>query len=203
MIHANLDFDRIKVLLFDADDTLRVCTIPGQSCPYRHGEWVLKPGVLEVIAKLPPHVMLGIVSNQGGVASGKVTYGVAYQMLVDLAKAAFKPQAWTEGRISMMSTETYSPFARLCHHSSRGNCICRKPSPFLLLSAALELHAIGYHWCKEGPDGGLNFTEPLQRDECVYVGDMDTDRQAATAAEFHFRWAHEFFPEPPSPPEAA
>lgn len=171
-----MDFSRLKVVLFDADDTLRRCTVPGQNCPYNEGEWELIPGTEEYIRELQrshPHLRFGIVSNQGGIASGKVKQRVAAALLRVLLTQLFGEAGW-EGFY--------------CEHASTGNCLCRKPSPYMLLQAAARL--------------GDLLSDTLQRDEVLYVGDLPTDKQAAEAAGFHFQWADEFFPGRPKGPRS-
>lgn len=158
----------VRVLMFDADDTLRRCTVPGQSCPYREGEWEVIPGVVEhinLVRRASPHLRFAIVSNQGGVASGKVSEALALKMLDDLATQVF----------GQHEANVY-----ICPHSSTRNCLCRKPSPYLLMQAAHQ--------------ATLDSQEPLQREEVIYVGDMKTDHRAAEAAGFFFFWDYEFFP---------
>ena len=70
---------------------------------------------------------------------------------------------------------------RMCPHHPKGRnayaveCECRKPAPGMLLSLMTQF--------KASPD------------ETVYVGDMDSDREAAEAAGVTFIHASEFFKE--------
>lgn len=165
-----------KVYLFDADDTLRTCTVEGQNCPYKEGEWEILPGVKEKLASLPGNPVFGVVSNQGGVASGKVPYGVAHKMLVQTAEAAFPRGSL---RLSLI---------KFCPHSSKGKCVCRKPSPYMILDsvATAMMNYSGF--------GDLQLTEVL------FVGDADTDKEAAERAGVDFMWAHDFFGYPQRKP---
>jgi histidinol phosphatase-like enzyme len=67
----------VKLYIFDADGTLRGCTVPGQPCPNRPGEWELLPGVRERLARIGwderagPH--FAVATNQGGVGLGYFT----------------------------------------------------------------------------------------------------------------------------------
>lgn len=109
-------------VIFDADGTLRRCTIPGQPCPNRAGEWVLLPGVKAKIASLAEQgACFAIASNQGGIASGKLSALTARALLNDLVGAAFPP---------LVSVSVY-----LCPHDARARCSCRKPAPGMLLEA--------------------------------------------------------------------
>lgn len=163
------DLLRYRAVLFDADGTLRRCTVPGQVCPNRLGEWELIPGTKEYLDKLPDHLSYGLVSNQGGVAAGKLSHATARQLLGDLADALWDAPV---------------PIA-LCFHSSKGNCLCRKPSPMMILVAASLIPS-----APRLPPGVL---QEVQRHQVLYVGDMESDKEAAVAAGVDFMWADEFF----------
>lgn len=117
-----------KLVIFDADGTLRRCTIEGQPCPNKDGEWELMPGVKEKIAALPERMHFAIVSNQGGVGLGLMTGEAAYSLLEALVDVAFwevrKDIAWL--------------FA--CTHAPNDGCACRKPSPLMLYKAMESAH---------------------------------------------------------------
>jgi D-glycero-D-manno-heptose 1,7-bisphosphate phosphatase len=113
-----------KLIIFDADGTLRRTTVAGQPCPNAPGEWVLMPGVKERLAAIDPSTKLGIASNQAGVALGFLSHSMAYQLLVDLCRILDLPQRrW---RIEY------------CPHHPRERCACRKPEPGML--DAIMLH---------------------------------------------------------------
>jgi histidinol-phosphate phosphatase family protein len=61
----------------------------------------------------------------------------------------------------------------LCPHAKDAGCACRKPAPGMLLRAARDA----------GVDPG----------KALFVGDLDTDRQAAKAAGMPFLTAEQFF----------
>jgi D-glycero-D-manno-heptose 1,7-bisphosphate phosphatase len=61
----------------------------------------------------------------------------------------------------------------MCPHAPSAGCICRKPSPYALYKAMADTHSI-------------------PRDT-LYVGDMESDREAAQRAGVAFLWAWEFF----------
>lgn len=173
-----IDLDSKRLIIFDADGTLRRCTVEGQPCPNRPGEWELMPGVQDrLVALNRGHV--AIVSNQGGVGLGLMTPQVAHALLEDLARAVFNKEQVKYCRIY------------LCPHAPKAGCRCRKPSPLMLYQAM------------EGASCG-----PA---ETLYVGDLESDRQAAQRAGVDFLWAHEFFewpthfeatPEPKPPAES-
>ena len=154
----------IKLYVFDADGTLRGCTVPGQPCPNRAGEWELLPNVRERLAQVAwderagPH--FAIATNQGGVGLGYFSAAEARQLVVDLVEAAFGRRA-PAGAIEIC---THAPFAR---------CACRKPKGEMIARLMRRFRA--------------------RPEETLFVGDMETDAEAARAAGCRFQWAHEFF----------
>ena len=154
----------IKLYVFDADGTLRGCTVPGQPCPNRAGEWELLPNVKERLARIGwderagPH--FAIATNQGGVGLGYFTSAEARQLVVDLVAAAFGRPA-PAGAIE------------ICTHAPHARCACRKPKGEMLARLMRRFRA--------------------RPEETLYVGDMETDEQAARAAGCRYQWAHEFF----------
>ena len=61
----------------------------------------------------------------------------------------------------------------MCVHALEEGCTCRKPAPGML-HRILERTGV-----------------PAAR--ALFVGDLETDREAARRAGMPFRWAHEFF----------
>lgn len=110
-----------KLIIFDADGTLRWRTVEGQPCPNAPGEWKLMPNVKEVLAGMEDGIAYGIASNQAGVAYGYLNKKVAYRLLVDMFREAFG--VWPSlGTI------------KLCPHPPDAvGCKCRKPKPQMLL----------------------------------------------------------------------
>jgi D-glycero-D-manno-heptose 1,7-bisphosphate phosphatase len=154
------------LIIFDADGTLRRCTVPGQVCPNADDQWELLPGVKEKLFSIRwgapgrGRVAFSIASNQAGISKGYLTVDTAYRLLADTATAAvgFRP---IEGSI------------RFCPHGKGEGCACRKPGA-LMLEQLMEFWGV----------------EPEQT---LFVGDMDSDRQAAENAGCEFKWAREFF----------
>jgi D-glycero-D-manno-heptose 1,7-bisphosphate phosphatase len=102
--------------IFDKDNTL-VFSYPGRPAN-SVTEQRLLPGVAEKCARLrQAGHYLAIASNQGGIASGKITLSAVGEMMGHLA--------------NLIQADSY----RYCPHSSwRNECNCRKPKPGMILS---------------------------------------------------------------------
>lgn len=157
-------FRRYRLFIFDADDTLRQTEVPGKPCPHGPGEWILLPGVREVLGEIPWHTSggpwLGIASNQDQVAYGHLSLETARELLRELARSAANVIPEDEA-------------LQLCPHALDLPCRCRKPEPGMLL-AIMRFYRI-------------------QPRDTLFVGNHDTDREAADRAGIDFRWAGEFF----------
>lgn len=156
-----------KLIIFDADGTLRRCKDPKQVCPNKPDEWELIPGVKEKIAALDSTVF-GIASNQAGVALGYLTEEAAQKMLWDLYVEAFGPD-----------TAYHPSQVRLCPHNPKDDCDCRKPKLGMLLDIMSVYDEVT--------------GKSLGKHEVLYVGDMESDKEAAERAGVGFMWAWEFF----------
>jgi len=159
------------LIIFDADGTLRYCTVEGQPCPNRAGEWKLYPGVIEKLAPFDwahpggkSGVGYGIASNQGGVGVGYFPESTAMKLLEDTFREAFGFSP-AEGTIEM------------CPHIPHTGCGCRKPDP-AMLNRLMKLYGVS-------PENVL------------FVGDRDADKSAAFNAGCNFQWASEFFDRDP------
>lgn len=159
------------VLLFDADDTLRTCTVPGQYCPNTPEEWTLAPNVQTTLARYDwRRQAWGVVSNQGGIALGYLEAHMAWDLLLDCASLAFG------GSLALWQI---GERVRMCQHAPQAGCPCRKPSPWMLLDLVTHYRSKGYPM--------------LALSDVLYVGDMDSDRQAAERAGVAFCWNADFF----------
>ena len=153
-----------RLVVFDADDTLRKTLVPGKPCPHGPGEWELRHGVREVLQKVrwgeqaAPN--LGLASNQDHVAYGFLSLEMARGLLRDLAVAA-------------TGSAPADPALQLCPHPLDRACRCRKPEPGMLLS-------IMRYYGVEAAD-------------TLFVGDAEVDRQAAARAGTSFMWASDLF----------
>ena len=155
-----------RLIMFDADGTLRYCTVEGQPCPNTDDEWKLYPGVRETLAGYSwggpgqPGTGAAIASNQGGVGVGYFTLDTARRLLEETFREAFGFPA-PEGTVE------------LCPHVPHSGCACRKPEPRMLNDLIARFG--------------------VRPPEALYVGDRDNDREAAERAGCDFMWAWEFF----------
>jgi D-glycero-D-manno-heptose 1,7-bisphosphate phosphatase len=123
------NLDSIRLLVFDADGTLRRTTVPGQPCPNAPHEWELIAGVREQLAVIDwDRIAFGLCSNQGGVGMGLLSALVARTMLEQLALDA-TGRSWPEEAVQM------------CPHAPRAGCRCRKPEPEMLRRIMRHYHA--------------------------------------------------------------
>lgn len=102
------------------------------------------------------------VSNQGGIALGHVS-------LRDVAKAFVETQAQCHGLFDKIAWCSHHPDAE---HPEMARCWCRKPSPGLLIEAALDI--------------AHRYTEFYPPYMGVMVGDRDEDRECARLAGLDF-----------------
>ncbi len=109
-------------LFLDRDGTL----IVDVGYPRDPARVTLLPGAAAALAALAPHAALVIVSNQSGLARGRITPAEAaavHARVVDLLAAAGVPIAGSF----------------YCPHGPDDGCRCRKPAAGLLLAAAAAL----------------------------------------------------------------
>jgi histidinol-phosphate phosphatase family protein len=169
-----------RLLLLDRDGTLNRAI--DDRPPNRPDEVELLPGIA---ATLHRHAALGwrlvIVTNQGGIAFGYQT----------------EPQAHAIQRAVLEALPVQIDASYLCPHHPEGkiahyaiDCPNRKPAPGAILQALARFDA---------PAG-----------QCLFVGDQESDEQAARTAGVPFQWVQDFLRCPlsieidlPAPPEPA
>lgn len=105
------------------------------------------------------------VSNQGGIALGLVTYG-------RVARAMSETYRQADGLFDKLAWCMHHPSAAA---PEMAHCWCRKPSPGLLIEAALDL---AHHYDEMYP--------PYMG---LFVGDRPEDQECARLAGFQFQWA--------------
>lgn len=168
----------VDLLIFDVDGTLRECTVAGQPCPNKPGEWRLKPNVQAVLQNYALRywqlqeprgtVQLALVSNQAGVALGFFSATMAGLLLLDTLREALQLS-----RYCPLLTPGLGLSVRWCATHPKQPDMRRKPNPGMLWEAMLE-HGV-------------------LPDRTLMVGDRPEDAVAAEQANVPFMWADTFF----------
>jgi D-glycero-D-manno-heptose 1,7-bisphosphate phosphatase len=125
-----MSFDEIDLYIFDADGTLRRCTVRNRPTPHEDDEWELLPNVKERVQKIlsrRPDVVLAIASNQGGIELGYLSKSKARKLLDDLYRELTGKHA-PKGMI------------QLCPDYEKPSN-CRKPKPGMLLKIMKQAKA--------------------------------------------------------------
>jgi len=159
-----------KLIIFDCDGTLREPIHNGRIPDDASFEdtYELLPDVVSKLKTIDWSTTLaGIASNQESVASGLVSKQTALRLLTD-----------TLGEATGVNMPARPWPIAMCPHSPKGGCICRKPSPFMLVYDMLQ--------CTE-------WGTPLNLSDVLFVGDQPTDKEAARRAGIPFKSADEFF----------
>jgi D-glycero-D-manno-heptose 1,7-bisphosphate phosphatase len=154
---------RPRLYIFDADETLRSTLIAGQPCPHGSAQWALIPGVRERLRRFH----WGTEGPFLGVASNQdhVGYG--------LLSASMARRLLVDMIAAAVGRVVPSPCIRFCPHPAEKACQCRKPKPGMLLDIMRHFSI--------GPSA------------TVFVGDAQSDRQAAARAGVPFMDARDFF----------
>jgi histidinol-phosphate phosphatase family protein len=156
------------VIIVDLDATLRRCTVRDQACPHKLGEWELLPWIGPRLSCIDwSTVAFGVATNQADVARGHLSEAMAHQLAYDAAMQALGWNAWMT-----LTTAGMGPHIRICPHDPNEGCACRKPKPGMLTSIMDKANALPH--------------------QALYVGDLDSDRQAAEFARCGFAWAWDF-----------
>ncbi len=151
--------------MFDVEGTLRVPLLLAPVGSLAPWDQRILRGRAERLSELrrAGH-RIAAATNQGGVAFGLISEARAMRTLAETNRRLNGALEWI----------------RMCPHHPRAlipryrmQCACRKPRPGMLLEAANHFR--------------------IDPSEAIFVGDRKTDRQAAEAAGFDFRWADAFF----------
>jgi HAD superfamily hydrolase (TIGR01662 family) len=161
--------------IFDIDGTLTeikpsiLAHNPRRVTPNHPGEQQPKPGVPEKLTQLrEAGLQIALATNRGGVAFGYTTLAMAKSLAREAAELCNIPDV-------PIYVCPYHARARgprsVAAYSREDNC--RKPNPGMLLQALAD----------------TNFTA----EQAFFVGDRDSDREAAENAGMSFFWAEQFF----------
>ena len=164
-----------RLAIFDIDGTLTeikpevLAHQPRLVTPNHLGEQQPIPGSPEKLAEIKARGMqIALATNRGGVAFGYTTLAEAEDLARDAAELCGVPEA--KLYVCPYHAKARGPRANLIFAREDD---CRKPNPGMLLQALGDFS--------------------VSPNEAFYVGDLDTDRQAAESAGMHFFWAEEFF----------
>jgi D-glycero-D-manno-heptose 1,7-bisphosphate phosphatase len=155
----------LALVVFDADDTLRTTLVPGQPCPRAPGEWALLPGVRETLGGVPWGA-----PGAPALALASNQDQVAYGHLTLAASRRLLADC------ARAATGGYAPpdaLLQLCPHALDVACDCRKPAPGMLVAA-------------------MGHAGAAPRDT-LFVGNAESDREAARRAGVRFAWAWDVF----------
>jgi len=171
----DIELDGIRLVIFDIDGTLTeikpeiLARKPRMVSPDNFGEQQPKPGVVDRLAELQSEgVGIALATNRGGVAWGFTTLEKAEALAREAAELCGVPNA----RVYICPYHAKARGPRAVREYAADND-CRKPNPGMLLEAM--------------EDAGVSPAETL------FVGDFETDQQAAENAGVRFSWAEEFF----------
>ena len=157
--------------IFDLDQTL-VRPVEGLKVPNSIREQVIIPGVVEQCARFKElGAKLSIASNQGGVSLGICTLEEAQERVKHVANA-IGAEHWMISIFHEQATRNMAyfhiPFVGTTSHP-----YYRKPAPGMLLHLMMQFRA-------NAPD-------------TWFIGDQESDREAARNAGVQFAWAMDFF----------
>jgi len=173
MIPINKD---IALLVLDLDQTVRGNMVSNRRPPNDVGEQFIYPGIAEHLADYARHgTVVRFATNQGGIGAGFFTKEACERVLAETIQL-LNEQSSGADHFHPDDIE-YCPSTDKRHPD-------RKPNPGMLLKW-MELEGLSTY-----------------DHHCVYVGDRHSDRLAAEAAGFEFKWAWDFHPGVPVRPEA-
>jgi D-glycero-D-manno-heptose 1,7-bisphosphate phosphatase len=165
----------IQLAIFDIDGTLTEIKPelkrrkPRLVTPNHLGEQQPIPGVIEGLAKImDAGIDIALATNRGGVAFGYTTMEEAKRLAREAADLCGIPDA----KIYICPYHAKARGPRADKQFAREDD-CRKPNPGMLIQALADF--------------------VVNPEQAFYVGDMETDHQAAKSAGMRFYLADEFF----------
>lgn len=164
-----------KLIIFDIDGTITeikpeiVEKYPRAVTPNKLGEQQPIEGVIPILKKIVSSgIEIALATNRGGVAWGYSTYDDSISFAQEAADMCEIPNA----KIYL------SPY----HAKAKG-------------PRRIKKYAIDHDWRKPKPGMLLQAMADFKMMEqnTLFVGDMETDKQAAINANIDFLWAKDFF----------
>jgi D-glycero-D-manno-heptose 1,7-bisphosphate phosphatase len=166
---------KYSLAIFDIDGTLTEIKPeikqkqPRLVTPNHLGEQQPISGVVEKLAEIKANrIKLALATNRGGVAFGYTTLEQAQALAQEAADLCQIPDA----RIYLCPYHAKARGPRAVYKFAQ-EADCRKPNPGMLLQAVADFH--------------------ITPQQAFFVGDKDTDHQAAENAGMDFFWADDFF----------
>jgi len=171
----SIELEGVKLAIFDIDGTLTeikpeiLARKPRMVSPNNFGEQQPKAGVVDKLGELKKEgIDIALATNRGGVAWGFNTLEEAEGLAHEAAELCGVPEA----RIYICPYHAKARGPKVVWKYAKDH-ECRKPKPGMLLEAM--------------EDAGVS------ADETIFVGDFETDEQAAENAGVRFYWAEVFF----------
>lgn len=176
-----------EMILFDLDNTLLTGYM--DDAEKRFNRWEVLPGRLNKLYDLRAYgVAIGIVTNQGGVAFGKVTETEVYRKLQQVASVLlFDHLEIYDGLNEEQPQVTYGATGRggllrvfVCYSDARsGDARYNQPADV----------------SRRKPSGAMiqEARGALGAEHVLFVGDRPEDETAAKDAGVAFAWAEDFF----------
>ena len=156
-------YNATALLILDLDGTVRECTVEGQPCPNKPGEQRLLPGAAAGIrAALDADITVGFATNQGGISLGYMSEAAFHNIGAELFDLLGTAGVDVE----------HDELGSIKYCSESRPCFWRKPSPGMLLALMVEFE--------------------VEPHATLFVGDRDTDREAAERAGCRFLDAAEW-----------
>jgi len=141
----------IELVIFDRDNTLNV----DLGFTFKTESLQLMPNILEVKRWLENNsVKFAVASNQSGIGEGYYTENQMHN--------------FNDNLFSKIGWKYEKKIFEFCPHprNMKPRCICRKPSPYMLLKICEKLS--------------------ISTDRTVFIGDSETDKEAALKARINF-----------------
>ena len=171
----DIELEGIKMIIFDIDGTLTeikpevLARKPRMVSPNKFGEQQPKQRVVAKLAALQDEgIDIALATNRGGVAWGFTTLEEAEALAREAAELCGIPEA----RVYVCPYHAKARGPRVVREYAVDHD-CRKPNPGMLLEAMEDAGVLS--------------------EETLFVGDFETDQQAAENAGVRFYWAEDFF----------
>lgn len=159
MTTPNVFLNEGHLYIFDADNTIRVCTSHDSHYPRTIEEQQPIEWMRERVATIDwSNDLFGVASNQAGIAKGEFNQLHAEWLVRMAVRGVTNANHWVRPQI------------RVCPHRSAMGCACKKPSPWMLLDIA------------------RSFYVPLAQVTYIGDMDLDKLAAASAGVRFEWAW---------------